>query len=48
MQITADISKIWKTVQTDLIFIFDVLLGSAIGLVSLLVSQAVENVVSFT
>ena len=48
MQITADISKIWKTVQRDLIFIFDVLLGSAIGFVSLLVSEAVENVASFT
>ena len=32
MQITADISKIWKTVQRDLIFIFNVLLGSAIVL----------------
>ena len=29
----ADISKIWKTVQRDLIFIFDVLLGSAISFV---------------
>ena len=45
MQITADISKIWKTVQRDLIFIFDVLLRSAISFVSFL---AVENVVSFT
>ena len=32
MQITADISKIWKAVQRDLIFIFNVLLGSAIVL----------------
>ena len=48
MLITADVSKIWETVQRDLIFIFDVLLGSAIGLVSFLVSQAIENVVSFT
>ena len=48
MQITADISKIWKTVQPDLIFIFDVLLGLAIGIFSFLVPQAVENVVSFT
>ena len=32
MQITPDISKIWKTVQRDLIFIFNVLLGSAIVL----------------
>ena len=34
MQITADITKNWKTVPCDLIFIFDVLLGSAIGFVS--------------
>ena len=34
MQITADISKIWRTVQRDLIFIFDVLFGSAISFVS--------------
>ena len=38
MQITADKSKIWKTVQGDLKFIFDALLGSAIGFVSFLVS----------
>ena len=31
MQITADISKIWNTVKCDLIFIFNVLLGSATG-----------------
>ena len=37
MQITADISKIWKTVSRDLMFIFDVLLGLAIGFVSFLV-----------
>ena len=30
MQITADISKIWKTVQGDLIFVFNVPLESAI------------------
>ena len=48
MQITADISKIWKIAQADLIFIFDVLLGSAVGFVSFLVSEAVENVVRFT
>ena len=48
MQITADINKIWKTVQCDLILIFDAFLGSTIGFVSFLVSQAVENVVSFT
>ena len=33
MQITADIGKIWKTVQDDLIFVFNVLLGSAIGFI---------------
>ena len=38
MQITADITKICKTVQRDLIFIFDLLLGSAIGFVSFVVS----------
>ena len=38
MQITADISKIWKTAQGDLIFIFNVCLGSAISFASLLVS----------
>ena len=37
MQITADISKIWKTVQHGLIFIFDKLLGSAIGFVLFLI-----------
>ena len=48
MQVTAEISKIWKTVQGDLIFIFDVRLGLTIGFVSFLVPWAVENVVSFT
>ena len=33
MQITADISKIWKTVPSDLIFVFNILLGSAIGFI---------------
>ena len=37
MQITADISKICKTVQSDLTFIFDVLLGPAIDFVLVLV-----------
>ena len=37
MQITADISKIWETVQGDLIFVFDVLLGSAISFASFLI-----------
>ena len=48
MQITADISKTCKTVQRDLIFIFDILLGSTIGFVSFLVPYTVENVVRFT
>ena len=33
MQITADIRKIWKTVQHDLTFIFNVVLGSATGFI---------------
>ena len=33
MQITADISKIWKTAQRDLISIFNVLLASTIGFI---------------
>ena len=33
MQITADISKIWKAVRRDLIFIFNVLFESAIGFI---------------
>ena len=36
--LNADISKFWKTVQRDLIFIFDALLGSVIGFASLVVS----------
>ena len=44
MQITADISKIWKTVQCGIIFIFDVLLGSAIGFELFLVSLLVNKV----
>ena len=46
MKITADVSKICKT--DDFRMIFDVLLGSAIGFVSFLVSWAVKSVVSFT
>ena len=30
MQVTPDISKIWKTLERDLVFISDVLLRSAI------------------
>ena len=33
MQITADVSKIWKTVQLDLVFIFNALLESAIAFI---------------
>ena len=33
MQITADISKIWKSVQRNLKFICNVLLGLAIGFI---------------
>ena len=33
MLITADISKIWKTVQADLKFIFNLLLGPVIGFI---------------
>ena len=33
MQTTADISKIWKTVQRDLILTFIVLLGFAISFI---------------
>ena len=33
MQITADISKTWKTAQSDLKFIFNVLLGTAIAFI---------------
>ena len=47
MQITADVMKIWKTFQSDLIFIFDILSESSLGFVSYSVLQAVANVVSF-
>ena len=47
MQITADISKILKTVQRDLTFIFDVLSEVRIGFVSFLVFLALENVAIF-
>ena len=48
MKMTADISKIWKTVPRDLIFIFKVFLGLAIGFIQFLVPWTVENIVSFT
>ena len=47
MQITADISKILRTVQRDLTFTFNVLSESHIDFVSFLVFLAPENVVSF-
>ena len=48
MQIIADINKVFKNVQRDLTFIFDVLSKSRIGFVSFLVFLALENFVSFT
>ena len=48
MEITADITKISKTFQCDLTFIFDVLSESLFGFVSYSVLFAVETVVSFT
>ena len=48
MQITADMTKISKTVLRDLTFIFYVLLEYVINFKKKLVFLAVENVVSFT
>ena len=48
MQITADISKILKNVQSDVTFIYDVFSELRIGFVSFLVILALENFVSFT
>ena len=48
MQVTADISKILKSVKASLNFIFDVFSESRIVFFSFLVFLAVENVVSFT
>ena len=48
MQITADIRKILKSVQSDLIFIYDAISELRISFVSFLVILALENVVSFT
>ena len=47
MQITADIGKILKSVQSDLTFAYDVLSELRIGFVSFLVILALENIVSF-
>ena len=48
MQTTADMSKISKTFQRDLTFIFDLLSESLFGFVSYSVFSVVENVVGFT
>ena len=48
MQITADVSKISKTVPPDLMFIFDELSEFVVIFVSNSTSSAVKNVVSFT
>ena len=48
MQITADVSKISKTVQRDLTFISNNFSQSVIDLVSIFVSYDVKNIVSFT
>ena len=48
MQITAGVAKISKTVQSDLMFIFDELSEFVVIFVSNLILTAVEDVVSFT
>ena len=48
MQITADAGEISKTVQRDLMFIFDELSEFVVIFVSNLIFLAVKNVVSFT
>ena len=48
MQLTADISKILKSVKSDLTFIYDVLSELRTGFVSFSVILALKNVVSFT
>ena len=48
MQITAEVGKISKTVQGDLMFIFDGLSGFVVIFVSNSIFSAVKNVVSFT
>ena len=48
MQITADISKILKNVQSGLTFTYDLFSELRIGFVSFLLILALENVVSFT
>ena len=48
MQITASVGKISKTVQSDLMFIFDELSEFVVIFVSNLILTAVEDLVSFT
>ena len=48
MQITADIGKIWKTVQRDLKFIFDELSEYDNSFVPNLIVLAKKKVISFT
>ena len=48
MQIIADIGKISKTIQRDLIFIFDKLSEFVVIFVSNWIFSAVKNVASFT
>ena len=48
MQITAEVGKISKTVQGDLMFIFDELSEFVVLFVSNSIFSAVKNVVCFT
>ena len=48
MQITSEVDKISKTVQGDLMFIFDGLSEFVVIFVSNSIFSAVKNVVSFT
>ena len=48
MQITADIKKILKNVQSDLTFTYDLFSELRIGFVSFSLILALDNVVSFT
>ena len=47
MQITADVAEISKTIQGDLMLIFDELSEFVVIFVSNLIFAAVKNVVSF-
>ena len=48
MQVTADISKMLESAQSDLTFVSEIFSELRIGFVSFLVILAPENVVSFT